>query len=280
MVNAISKLFSNLTGQTINPEKEVIVTVGAYEALYCALLGHVNPGEEVIIVEPFFDCYEPMTLMAGGIPVFIPLRRKTTPAENETSHSSSDWILDPVELESKFSDKTKMIIINTPHNPTGKIFSREELTFIGDLCKKYNAIALMDEVYEWIVFSGKEHIRMSSLPGMWERTLTVGSAGKTFSVTGWKLGWAYGPEHLVNPVQLVHQNCIYTCATPIQEAVAVGFETEIARYIFLNCSFFACWLTFYFFLSTMIPSDSELISPTGENCLTCWRRSETRWLGS
>ena len=108
--------------------------------------------------------------------------------------------------------------------------SREELSFIGELCKKHNVIALMDEVYEWIVYDGLKHVRMSSLPGMWERTITVGSAGKTFSVTGWKLGWSYGPENLIKPMQLVHQNTIYTCPTPLQEAVAIGFETEIARF--------------------------------------------------
>ncbi|XP_035212820.1 kynurenine--oxoglutarate transaminase 3-like isoform X1 [Stegodyphus dumicola] len=99
---------------------------------------------------------------------------------------------------------------------------------IAELCQKHDVIALMDEVYEWIVYKGNEHIRMATLPGMWERTLTVGSAGKTFSVTGWKIGWAYGPQHLIHPLQLLHQNCVYTCPTPIQEAVAIGFETEIA----------------------------------------------------
>ncbi|KAG8186465.1 hypothetical protein JTE90_009224 [Oedothorax gibbosus] len=143
--------------------------------------------------------------------------------------TSNDYGLDPEELASKFNSKTKLIIVNTPHNPLGKVFKREELLMIGDLCKKHDVIAVMDEVYEWIVYKGNEHIRMATLPDMWDRTITVGSAGKTFSVTGWKTGWAYGPQHLIRPLQLLHQNCIYTCPTPIQEAVAVGFETEIAR---------------------------------------------------
>lgn len=171
LVNAISTLYSRLIERPIDPKTEVLVTVGAYEALYCALMGHVNPGDEVIIVEPFFDCYEPMTLLAGGIPVFIPLRQRGQ------GNSSKDYILDPVELESKFSNRTKMIVINTPHNPLGKVsvmlscehdyhgefqqvFSREELEMIGNLCKKYNTIAVMDEVYEWIVYNGSQHIRM------------------------------------------------------------------------------------------------------------------------
>lgn len=149
---------------------------------------------------------------AGGIPKFIPLK----PVKTGDEISSADWKLDPVELEKLFNDKTKMIILNTPHNPLGKVFDREELEMIARLCKKFDVLCVSDEVYEHMVFEPFEHIRICTLPGMWERTITIGSAGKTFSVTGWKLGWAYGPQNLIKNLQIVHQNTVYTCATPLQ----------------------------------------------------------------
>ncbi|KAI5694732.1 hypothetical protein M8J75_004268 [Diaphorina citri] len=234
IVQAIAKLYSSLIERPLNPMSEVLVTVGAYEALFCAINGFLHPGDEVIIIEPFFDCYAPMTEAAGGVPVYIPLR-DTSPAEPGQHKSSADFKLDPAELESKFSSRTKLIILNTPHNPLGKVFTREELEVftkeelevIAKLCKKYDVLCISDEVYEWQVYKPHQHIRICTLPGMFERTITIGSAGKTFSMTGWKLGWAYGPANLMRNLQIVHQNCIYTSSTPTQEAVARSFETEI-----------------------------------------------------
>ncbi|XP_026323345.1 kynurenine--oxoglutarate transaminase 3 [Hyposmocoma kahamanoa] len=223
LVQALSKVYSPRIGREIDPMNEILVTSGAYEALYSAILGHTEIGDEVIVVEPFFDCYDFMIKCAGGIPRFIALQPKTDGATSE------DWDLDWDELASMFNKKTKIIILNTPHNPIGKVFSKEDLEKIANLCKKFNVLCLSDEVYEWIVYPPKQHIRIATLPDMWQRTITVGSAGKTFSVTGWKIGWAYGPAELIRNLQVVHQNCVYTCCTPIQEALAQAFEIELTR---------------------------------------------------
>ncbi|CAL7946950.1 unnamed protein product [Xylocopa violacea] len=235
LINILAKLYSKLLNRTLDPTNEILVTVGAYEALYATIQGHTNSGDEWIIMEPFFDCYVPMVKSANGIPRFIALKPKNT----NGPLSSADWVFDRQELEGLFNEKTKGIIINTPHNPLGKVFTLDELQFIANLAKKWNTLVVSDEVYEWLVYEPYKHVRIASLPDMYERTITIGSAGKTFSVTGWKIGWAYGPAHLLYNLQVVHQNSVYTCATPLQEAVAIGFEQELERFDRPDCYFFS-----------------------------------------
>jgi len=238
LVAAISALYTRLLEreQEINPAKEVIVTLGAYEALFTAIMGHVNPGDEVIIIEPYFDCYEPMVRLAGGTPVFISLKPSSEGSSSDRT-SSSDWTLDREELRAAFTPRTKAIILNNPNNPLGKVFSMAELSEICSLVCSHDVLMISDDVYEHMVYDGNTMVRVASLPGMWDRTITIGSAGKTFSVTGWKLGWAFGPEHLIRNCGVVHQNCVYACPTPIQEAVARAFEKELGRLGDRECYF-------------------------------------------
>lgn len=224
LVNTLSKLYSPLMEREIDPMSEIMISVGAFGILFSTIQGLINPGDEVIIVEPYFDCYEPMVKVAGGKPVFVPLRPKKTEGE-VTSH---DWVLDKEELSSKFNSNTKAIIFNNPNNPLGKVFKRDEMEVIADLCKKHDVLCISDEVYEWMVYEGNKHIKIATLPGMWERTISIGSAGKTFSATGWKLGWGIGPAELIQALSVLHQNSIYTCPTPIQEAIALGLDYEIS----------------------------------------------------
>jgi aspartate/methionine/tyrosine aminotransferase len=169
----------------------------------------VNPGEEVIILEPYYEVYAPNVVMAGGIPVYVPLR-------------PPHWSFDPDELAAAFSNRTRAILINTPHNPTGKIFSREELETIAALCQKWNVIAITDEVYEHLTYDGTQHIRLATLPGMAERTITISSMSKTFAFTGWRVGWTIAPPDLTRAVRLAHQFVLDCSSTPMQHGAAAG----------------------------------------------------------
>lgn len=198
-------------GQRLNPETDVLVTSGATEGVFAAILGLTDPGDEVIVFEPVYDTYVPNMVMAGVTPHYVPLR-------------GDNWTFDPAELANAFNRRTRAIIVNTPHNPTGKVYSRQELTVIAEQCQKHDVVAITDEVYEHILYDDAIHTRLATLPGMAERTLTISSLGKTFSVTGWKIGWALGPAQLVNAVNQAHQFITYAVASPLQAAAATALN--------------------------------------------------------
>ena len=206
---AIARHAERFYGQKLDPESEVLVTSGATEGMFAAILGLTDPGDEVIVFEPVYDTYVPNLAMAGVTPRYVPLR-------------GDQWNFDADELAKSFTARTRAIIINTPHNPTGKVYSAKELRIIADLCLKHDVIAITDEVYEHILYDDAVHTRLATLPGMRERTLTISSLGKTFSVTGWKVGWALGPAPLVNAVNQAHQFITYAVASPLQAAAATA----------------------------------------------------------
>eukprot|EP00276_Gloeochaete_wittrockiana_P021191 CAMPEP_0184336162 /NCGR_PEP_ID=MMETSP1089-20130417/4563_1 /TAXON_ID=38269 ORGANISM="Gloeochaete wittrockiana, Strain SAG46.84" /NCGR_SAMPLE_ID=MMETSP1089 /ASSEMBLY_ACC=CAM_ASM_000445 /LENGTH=307 /DNA_ID=CAMNT_0026661115 /DNA_START=74 /DNA_END=994 /DNA_ORIENTATION=+ len=221
LVQTLSSFYSPLLQHEINPNTEIITTAGAAESLFLAFQALLNPLDEVILIEPFFDFYVDQLKLLGVVPVGIPLRVR--PESQPGNRSAADFVLDYAELESLITPRTRIIVVNTPHNPTGKMFTREELEKIAAIAVKHDLIVISDEVYEWMALDG-EHIRMASLPGMWDRTLTIGSAGKTFSVTGWKIGWTFGPADIIEGMWLAHQRVIFTICTPLQEAVATSFQ--------------------------------------------------------
>lgn len=208
---AIADTYRQTYGLYADPETEITVTTGATEALQAAMLALVNPGDEVITFEPFYDAYPPQVSFAGG--TLIPVRMHPP-----------DWTFDPDELARAFNSRTKAILINTPHNPTGKVFTEEELDLIGELCQLHDVVAVTDEVYDRILYGDAVHTPIATRPGMWERTITINSTGKTFSMTGWKIGYAIAPQPLTEAVRRAHQFITFATATPFQEAMATAME--------------------------------------------------------
>ncbi|THH12218.1 hypothetical protein EW145_g149 [Phellinidium pouzarii] len=226
---ALKKHYDPLFGRDLDVESEILVTSGANEGLYSVLTAFLEQGDEVIMFEPYFDQYLPSVVFNGGKPVYIPLH---PPSAKQNSITSDDWKIDFEELRRAITPRTKMIIINTPHNPVGKVFTREELEKIADLAKEFNLIVLSDEVYDCLVFDGNEHVRIATLPGMWERTVSVYSAGKAFAATGWRVGYLIGPSSIINPSLAATTRIVFCSVSPLQEAVAAGFEQAAERNFF------------------------------------------------
>ncbi|HYE61162.1 MAG TPA: aminotransferase class I/II-fold pyridoxal phosphate-dependent enzyme [Phycisphaerales bacterium] len=211
---AIARSWSQRGHGDYDPHACVTVTSGCSEAIICALMGLLNPGDELVIFEPFFDFYTAGASMAGANPRFVPLRP-----------DASGFHFDEKELRRAFTTRTRAIIVNSPHNPTGKVFTRAELELIAELCRKHNAVAITDEVYEHLTYNpALPHIPLSTLPGMRERTITLSSIGKTFSLTGWKVGWAIAQEPLTACVRACHQFNTFSTATPLQHGAAAAIS--------------------------------------------------------
>jgi aminotransferase len=214
---AIAAKFERLYGLAVDPEREVTVTCGSTEAMIASLLAVLDPGDEVVVFEPFYENYGPDAILSGAQPRFVRLR-------------PPDWSFDPDELARAFGAKTRAVIVNTPNNPTGKVFTRAELETVAGLCLRHDALAITDEIYEHILYDGAVHVPMATLPGMAERTITINGMSKTYSVTGWRVGWAVAPPVLTSAIRKVHDFLTVGAAAPLQEAGAVALALPESYY--------------------------------------------------
>jgi aspartate/methionine/tyrosine aminotransferase len=214
---AIAAKYARDYGMTVDPETEICVTCGSTEAMIDAMLGIVDPGDEVVIFQPFYENYRPDSILSGALPRLVTLR-------------PPDWTFDEAQLRAAFSDRTRAVVINSPNNPTGKVFSRDELSVIADLCVRHDVIALTDEIYEHIVYDGATHIPIATLPGMRERTVTVSALSKTYAVTGWRVGWSIAAAPLMAGIRPVHDFLTVAAAAPLQIAGVTALGLPLSYY--------------------------------------------------
>jgi aspartate/methionine/tyrosine aminotransferase len=225
--NAIARQMRESQGIEVDPEKEIAVCCGSTEAMIATLLAICNKGDEIIVFEPFYENYGPDSILSGATPRFVSLR--------PPRKAGGEWTFDEQELREAFQHKagrnqTKAIIVNTPNNPTGKVFSRKELELIRDLCVEYNVLAITDEIYEHILYDGSEHISLARLDGMRERTITINGLSKSYSVTGWRVGWAVAPPAITNAIRKVHDFLTVGAPAPLQEAGAAALALPVSYY--------------------------------------------------
>ena len=223
---AIAAQFTERHGIPVDPERDITVCCGSTEAMISTMLAVVDPGDEVVIFEPFYENYGPDAILSGARPRFVRLR----PAQGASPGEPAAWSFDPRELTAAFGPATRAIIVNTPNNPTGKVFTREELEFIRDLCVRWNALAITDEIYEHILYDGARHVALASLDGMRDRTITINGLSKTYSVTGWRVGWAIAPPDLAGAIRKVHDFLTVGAAAPLQAAGALALRLLPAYY--------------------------------------------------
>jgi aspartate/methionine/tyrosine aminotransferase len=222
--DAVAREFTRRYGVPVVPDQQVTVTCGSTEAMMATMMAIIDPGDEVVIFEPFYENYGPDAILSGATPRYVPLREP-------------DWSFDPDELAAAFNDRTRAIILNTPNNPTGKVFTREELSTIAALCRTWDVVAISDEIYEHILYDGTRHVPIASIEGMADRTVTINSLSKTYSVTGWRVGWAISPPSLTGAIRKVHDFLTVGAAAPLQEAGVVALGVPDSYYVDLAAAY-------------------------------------------
>jgi aspartate/methionine/tyrosine aminotransferase len=227
--DAIVEKCERTQGIRVDPEREITICCGSTEAMMSAMLAIINPGDEIVVFEPYYENYGPDAILSGATPRFVKMR--------PPSDENSVWTYDEDELAAAFGPNTKAIILNTPNNPTGKVFTRGELEFIRDLCVRWNAYCITDEIYEHILYDGTEHITMARIDGMRERTIVINGMSKTYSVTGWRVGWAIAPPEATASIRKVHDFLTVGAAAPLQQAGAIALKSPQSYYDKLAVSY-------------------------------------------
>ena len=229
---AVAREFTRRYGLAVDADQQVTVCCGATEAMMATMMAIIDPGDEVVIFEPFYENYGPDAILSGATPRYVRLVPPDVSAGPDAA-----WTFDPEELAAAFGERTKAIILNTPNNPTGKVFTRDELETIAVLCRKWDAIAISDEIYEHIIYDGAEHVPIATIEGMADRTVTINSLSKTYSVTGWRVGWTISPPSLTGAIRKVHDFLTVGAAAPLQEAGVVALGVPDSYYVGLAESY-------------------------------------------
>ncbi|MCC6627050.1 MAG: aminotransferase class I/II-fold pyridoxal phosphate-dependent enzyme [Chloroflexi bacterium] len=215
--DAIAAKYRRCVELDLDPERHITVACGATESMMAAIMAVVDPGDEVIVFEPFYENYGPDTVLTGAAPRYVTLHEP-------------DWSIDPDELRAAFNARTRAIIINTPHNPTGKVYSRDELDLIAELCRQWNVVAITDEIYEHMVYDGLKHISLATMPGMFERTITISGLSKTYSVTGWRIGYLIAAPEITTAIRKVHDFLTVGAPAPLQAAAVTALDLPASYY--------------------------------------------------